>query len=153
MLPQAQPKHVVRLLLKLKGIQRRGRRFVPSAQYVTYKEHPTNALAHGLKALLGLLHTVEHNVATDRASTLFEQTVINPRFPVVELGAFHRRLKSVAGDFVWMLDRDMRRRETRRKGGRRARLGVGVFAFEEPRVTGVKRTGRARPQSRPARGS
>jgi hypothetical protein len=141
-LPSANVEDVIRSLIDLKGIRRRGRLYAPAGQYLTYNQQRVSALAHGLTALLGMLRTVEHNIASPRAKTLFERAAINPSFPVADLASFHRRFKSVAGDFIWSIDGDMRRREARRDGGRRTRLGVGIFAFEEPRGSGSGCRGR-----------
>lgn len=141
-LPSANVEDVIRSLIELRSIRRRGRLYAPNGQYVTYNQQRISALAHGLTALLGMLRTVEHNIASPRVARLFERAAINPSFPVTELASFHRRFKSVAGDFIWSIDGDMRRREEKHTGGRRTRLGVGIFAFEEPRVTGTRRRGK-----------
>ena len=96
--------------------------------------YPTaSGRVHGLTALLGMLRTVERNVAGGRKSTpILERTALNPRFPVSELPAFHRRLRAAAAEILWSLDGDMRRREAAHRGGPRIRLGVGIFAFEGP---------------------
>jgi hypothetical protein len=142
-LPSANVDEVIRSLIDLKGVRRRGPLYVPTEQYLTYNQQRLSALAHGLTALLGMLRTVEHNLASPRERTLFERAAINPSFPVAERAAFHRRFKSLAGDFIWSIDGDMRRREEKHVGGRRTRLGVGIFAFEEPPNTGAKKAVRA----------
>jgi hypothetical protein len=148
-LPAANADEVIRSLIDLKGIRRRGRLYTPAGQYLTYNQQRVSALAHGLTALLGMLRTVEHNIASPRAKTLFERAAINPSFPVTDLPSFHRRFKSIAGDFIWAIDGDMRRREERRQGGRRTRLGVGIFAFEEPRGSAPSGPGRRPSVRRP----
>lgn len=149
-LPAANADDVIRSLIELKGIRRRDQRYLPTRQYLTYNQQRLSALAHGLTALRGMLRTVEHNIASSRSATLFERAAINPSFPVVELGSFHRRLKEVAGDFIWAIDGDMRRREEKHTGGRRTRLGVGLFAFEEP-VSATRRAASARTSRRAKR--
>ena len=130
-LPGEDPAAVADSLTKLQGVRRRGARYVPRARYFTY---PTaSARIHGFTALLGMLRTVEHNVAGGRKSTpILERTALNPSFPVSELPAFHRRLNAAAEEILWTLDGDMRRREAAHRGGPRVRLGVGIYAFEEP---------------------
>jgi hypothetical protein len=72
---------------------------------------------------------------------------------VSALPAFHRRLKAQATDFLWNVDGDMRRRENGAAGGARTRLGVGVFAFEEPLAPDRgARKARATPGARRSRG-
>ena len=130
-LPGENPNVVLRSLIKFKSIRRRGKLYVPRARHFTY---PTaSGRVHGLTALLGMLRTVERNVAGGRKSTpILERTALNPRFPVSELPAFHRRLRAAAAEILWSLDGDMRRREAAHRGGPRVRLGVGIFAFEGP---------------------
>jgi hypothetical protein len=147
-LPAENTEAVVRSLLELKGIRRRGQVYAPTDRHLTYTRQPISALAHGLTSLLGMLRTVEHNIKSPRARRLFERTAINPRLPVAELPSFHRRFTELAGDFIWSIDGDMRRREEKHAKGRRTRLGVGIFAFEEPRVSGPKRRGKAAPARR-----
>ena len=130
-LPGENPNVVLRSLIKFKSIRRRGTFYVPRARHFTY---PTaSGRVHGLTALLGMLRTVERNVAGGRKSNpILERTALNPRFPVIELPAFHRRLRAAAAEILWSLDGDMRRREAAHRGGPRVRLGVGIFAFEGP---------------------
>jgi hypothetical protein len=130
-LPGENPNVVLRSLIKFKSIRRHGKLYVPRARHFTY---PTaSGRVHGLTALLGMLRTVERNVASGRKSTpILERTALNPRFPVSELPAFHRRLRAAAAEILWSLDGDMRRREAAHRGGPRVRLGVGIFAFEGP---------------------
>jgi hypothetical protein len=138
-LPSAEVEDVIRSLTAFKGIRRRGRLYLPTDQYLTYNPQRLSALAHALTALLGMLRTVEHNIGSKRAATLFERTAINPNFPAAELPSFHRRFKTSAGNFIWLTDGDMRRREAKHVGGRRTRLGVCIFAFEEPQLAGTTR--------------
>lgn len=153
-LPHANPSDVVASLRELKGIRRHGQLYRPTGQYLAFNQHRTSALAHGLTALLGMLRTVEHNVSSRRGATLLERAAVNPAFPVGELASFHRRLRSVASDFLWAVDGDMRRREGKRRGGRTTRLGVGVFAFEDPQFMGTARRLRVpRRKARRARAS
>jgi Family of unknown function (DUF6502) len=130
-LPGEDPEAVADSLMKLQGVQQHGACYVPRVRYFTY---PTaSARIHGFTALLGMLRTVEHNVAGRRKSTpILERTALNPSFPVSELPAFHRRLSTAAEEILWNLDGDMRRREASHRGGPRVRLGVGIYAFEEP---------------------
>ena len=145
-LPGENPNVVLRSLIKFKSIRRRGKFYVPRARHFTY---PTSSgRVHGLTALLGMLRTVERNVAGGRKSTpILERTALNPRFPVSELPAFHRRLRAAAAEILWSLDGDMRRREAAHRGGPRVRLGVGIFAFEGPPP------GSTMPKRPPKRGS
>jgi hypothetical protein len=93
-----------------------------------------------------MLRTVEHNISSGLGQTLFERASINPRFPVAELSAFHARLKESADKFLWNIDGKMRRCEVRNRGKQTTRLGVGVFAFEDPLLP--DKTSRPAPRQR-----
>jgi hypothetical protein len=121
---------VAQTLSRVQGVRRRAGRYVPSGRCIVFPQ--TSARVPGLAALLGMLRTVEHNVAGVKTSAILERTAINPSFPVSALPAFHRRLKALATDFLWNVDGDMRRRENGAAHGAKTRMGVGVFAFEEP---------------------
>ena len=90
---------------------------------------------------------IQHNTAQRRGGRLFERAAINPRFPVAALERFHARFKDRAGAFLWSLDAKMRRHEASGRKGRTIRLGVGVFAFEEPSDTKSVRKPRSRSSS------
>jgi hypothetical protein len=96
---------------------------------------------HGLTLLHGLLRTVEHNIAHPEGATLLERAAINPRFPVRYLPEMHQRFKDRATTFLWQTDGEMRKRERPSDPGDAVRLGVGIFAFEDPLTTG--RAGRS----------
>jgi uncharacterized protein DUF6502 len=129
-LPGTDPRAVTRTLIRVRGISRRGRLYTPTGRYLVYQL--ASARLHALTALLGMLRTVERNVAGARRAPILERTAINPDFPARALPAFHTRLKALATEFLWNVDGDMRRREGGTTRGPRTRLGVGVFAFEEP---------------------
>jgi hypothetical protein len=98
-----------------------------------------SARVHGLMALLGILRTLEYNVSrATPSSRIFQRTAVNPRFPAWALPAFHRWLKTFAAKFLWTADGNMRRRESRFSSAPSIRLGVGVFAFEDPLITGTR---------------
>jgi len=129
-LPAENPSAVAQSLARLQGVKRRGNLYLPSARYFVLPR--ASARVHVLTALLDMLRTIERNVAGPKTATILERTAVNPGFPVRALPAFHRRLKALAAEFLWNVDGDMRRRETEDPNGPRARVGVGVFAFEEP---------------------
>ena len=157
-LPQEDPAQVVRSLIQLQGIRRTGRRYVPSGRYFTYRR--TVGRIHGLSALLGMLRTVERNI-TGKTKPLFERAALNPSFPVSALPAYYRRLETQAWKFLRSQDGSMQSLETQDPRGARVRLGIGVFAFEEPilerRSSEGHRTRQAQPRggrtrrTRPAR--
>jgi hypothetical protein len=139
-LPSEDPSAVAESLTRMRGIRRRRGLYLPTGRYLTFPR--ASARVHGLAALLGMLRTVEHNVSGSKTMALLERVAMNPSFPVSALPAFHRRVKASATEFLWNFDSDMRRQEAKNLPGPRVRLGVGVFAFEEP-MTG-ERGGRRR---------
>lgn len=147
-LPGTDPRAVTRTLIRVRGISRRGRLYTPTGRHLVYQL--ATARLHALTALLGMLRTVEHNVSGARRVPILERTAINPDFPASALPAFHARLKTLASEFLWNVDGDMRRREGGTARGPRTRLGVGVFAFEET-VRGTTRSGAGDPSSRRVR--
>lgn len=135
-LPSIDPAKAIQSLIELQGIRRRGRWFVPTDKYLAVNRLPVAVCAHGLTAVLGVLRTVEHNVSASPEMRLLQRMAINPRFPVRALPQFHRELKRQAVEFLWRFDDAMRREETRQEGEPVTRLGIGLYAFEEPPVTG-----------------
>jgi len=138
-LPTLDSAQAIQWLTELKGIRREGKRYVPTDKYLAFNRLPVAAWAHGLAAVLGVLRTVEHNVSAPPQKRLLERMAINPRFPVRALPRFHRELKRQAGEVVWRFDSDMRREEARLKGEPVTRLCIGLYAFEDPLVTGCGR--------------
>lgn len=134
-LPDEEPTAVIHSLVRARGIRRRGSLYLPADRQLLYQ--PQGGRIHGLVSVLAHLRTLEHNVSqADSNTRLVERTTINPRFPVRALPMFHRWLKGFATKFLWDAEGNMRRRESERLPGPTIRLGVGVFAFEDPMTTG-----------------
>jgi hypothetical protein len=108
---------------------------------------------YSLNALLRMLRTVERNLTGAKNAAILERAAINPNFPVSALPAFHQLVKTKASEFLWDIDGNMRRREAGTTKGKRIRVGVEIFAFEEPLVqdayaSRAPRTARGAPQIR-----
>jgi len=129
-LPHEDPRTVIAALADMHAIRHRGGRYFPTARHIEYQQD--TARLSGLTFLLRILRTVEHNVSRAKAPALLERNATHPAFPVAALAGFHGRVKARAADFLWDIDTDLRRREKRFRGGRRTRVGVEIFAFEEP---------------------
>jgi hypothetical protein len=141
-LPGEDPRAVVESLIRLRAIRLQGARYLPTDRQLRFTQQ--SARVHGLMALLGILRTLEYNVAhASRSSTILERAAINPRFLVRRLPAFHRWLKASGGKFLWDADGKMRRGEARGQVEPTTRLGVALFAFEDPPVTGTRRARQA----------
>lgn len=151
-LPSIDPAQAIQWLTELKGIRRQGKRVLPTDKYLAFNRLPVAAWAHGLAAVLGMLRTVEHNVSASPQKRLLERMAVNPTFPIQALPQFHRELKRQAGEIVWRFDSDMRREEARLKGKPVTRLCIGLYAFEDPLVTGGGRgANRRRKPRRPSK--
>jgi|ERR1700733_116085 hypothetical protein len=150
-LPDEDPKAVAQTLSRMQAIRRRAGRYVPTERHVVYRRN--SARVHSLNALLGMLRTVERNVAGPKKAAILERAATNPNFPVSALPAFHRRLKTKAGEFLWDTYGDMRRRSATNARGPRTRLGVGIFAFEDPilPLPAVRKPGAPRKRHAPSR--
>ncbi len=152
-LPREAPVQVVKALIELRALRQRGAHFIPTNRQLNFNHQRLSALAHGLTALLGMLSTLQGNISGRRGRTVLERAALNPRFPVSALPRFHRRLKRLGEEFMWGIDADMRREEAASKSALRTRLGVGVYAFEEPDYSRRPRTqrkaARTRPRGRP----
>jgi hypothetical protein len=149
-LPSIDPAQAIEWLTELKAIRREGKRFLPADKYLAFNRSPVAAWAHGLAAVLGMLRTVEHNLSAAPQKRLLERMAINPRFPVRALPQFHRKLKRQAAEVLWRFDTGMGREEIRFQGEPVTRLCIGLYAFEEPVVTGIGRRATARKGTRRA---
>ncbi len=128
-LPHENPRSVVAALAEMRGIHRRGSRYFPTGRHIVYRQD--TARLNSLTFLVRILRTVERNLSGARTAIL-ERNATHPAFPVAALPGFHRRVKVRAADLLWDIDTDLRRREKRFRGGRKTRVGVEIFAFEEP---------------------
>jgi hypothetical protein len=150
-LPDEDPAQAVKSLIELQGVRRQGKRYLPTDKYLALNRRPRAVWAHGLTAVLGVLKTVEHNVSAPPGKRLLERVAVNPRFPVAELPRLHRSFKAEVPDILWKFDRKMGRKEAHGKSQRFTRVGIGLYVFEDPQVTGVVR-GKRRPKGRVSRG-
>src|SRR5262249_9718966 len=116
-LPHDDPESGVRALMRMGALRRLGSRYLPTEPHVADRED--TARLHSLHAMLGMLRTVERNVAGARGAAIFERSAVNPNFPVTALPALHRRLKARASQMLWDFDGYMRRRERHFIGGAR----------------------------------
>jgi hypothetical protein len=150
-LPGVEPESVLQSLLHLRGVRRQAGGYLPTGRHLSYRED--SAGVYSLNSLRGMLRTVERNIAGEKTTAIFERAAVNPNFPVQALRTFHRRFKSRASSFLWDTDGDMRRYEEELTGGSRTRLGVEIFAFEEPfpQKGALKRGPRRKSARRPTR--
>src|SRR5215831_12237688 len=152
-LPDVDPAAAAQSLVRLKAVNRRKGRYLPSGRHFLLSQE--SGFVHGLTALLGMLRTVERNLSGPRGSAILQRCAFNPSFPVRALPTFHARAKAVAGEFLWGMDGEMRRAQEADPDGPRTRLGVCAFVFEEPFRAPARRSplkpSRAAPGHRGAR--
>jgi hypothetical protein len=142
-LPHEDVRSVAESLIRARAVRYRTGRYLPTTRLVVHRRH--QAHVHALNTVMGMLRTVASNISSRGESTILERTAINPNFPVQRLEGFNRELKTRAEKILWGVDGDMRRHEATGKGPR-IRLGVGIFAFQEPltRTSRGPRTKRTR---------
>src|SRR6185437_12969723 len=136
-IPNGNPVAVLQALRQVKAIRQQGPGYRPTDRQLALQHQRLIGWLHGLTALRGLLRTVEHNIAHPEGATLLERAAINPRFPARYLPEMHQRFKDRAATFLWQFDNDMRKRESSSARTDVVRLGIGIFAFEDPLVTGT----------------
>lgn len=129
-LPKVDAASAAKSLVRLKAVHRHKGRYLPSDRYFLLTKE--GGFVHALTALLGMLRTVERNLSGPRGTAILQRCAFNPSFPVRALPTFHAHAKTIAGEFLWGMDGDMRRAQEADPHGPRTRLGVCVYVFEEP---------------------
>jgi Family of unknown function (DUF6502) len=133
-LPGEDPASVAQALVHFEAVRRHKGLYIPLQRYLAFSH--TSGRVHGLNALLGMLRTVEHNLASPRASRILERSAMNPNYPVNLLPLFHRWVKKFADKLLKNADNYMQLGEGRDKKGPRVRLGLSIFAYETPVING-----------------
>ena len=131
--PALDPKQVLKTLLQADAVRPVGSRYAPRSRAVAFRGTGAPLHARNLRALLGLLRTLEHNLGTkDSGPAWFEYVAENPRFPVSAGEPFDARLREDAMTFLLDPDSKMLNHERKTKPGEpTVRMGVGLFRFEE----------------------
>jgi Family of unknown function (DUF6502) len=141
--PGEDPASVAESLLGLKLVRRRrSLYYTPSKRSFVYPK--AAARVHGMNAFLGMLRTVDHNVA-GKGPRLYERAAMNPSIPVNALPAFYAWVEQFGDRFLEGADNFLQNREAEEKSGPRVRVGVGVCVLAGPADS------RARPQRKPVR--
>jgi hypothetical protein len=155
--PSLNVTQVLKCLIKADAVRRSGSRYAPRSRAVAFRGTGAPLYARNLRALLGLLRTLEHNLGPkDKVPAWFEYVAENPRFPVSAREPFDVGLREDAMIFLRNQDSRMLNHERKLKPGEpTVRMGVGVFRFEEevlPHPAATRRTRRPRLSSNPKRG-
>jgi Family of unknown function (DUF6502) len=148
---------VLKCLIRADAVRRRGSRYLPRSRAVAFRGTGAPLHARNLRALLGMLRTLEHNLGPkDKDPAWFEYVAENPRFPVGAREPFDARLRQDAMTFLLNQDSQMLNHERKAKPGEpTVRMGVGVFRFEEevfPQSAATRRMRRPRLKSNRKKG-
>lgn len=148
---------VLKCLIRADAVRRTGSRYSPRSRAVAFRGTGAPLHARNLRALLGMLRTLEHNLAPkDKVAPWFEYVAENPRFPVSAREPYDVGLREDAMTFLRNQDSRMLSHQRKTKPGEpTVRMGVGVFRFEEevlPESTAMHRTKRARSRSNRKKG-
>ena len=145
------PKQVLKTLIRADAVRSTGSRYLPHSRAVAFRGTGAPLHARNLRALLGMLRTLEHNIEPkDKVAPWFEYVAENPRFPVSAREPFDVGLREDAMTFLRNQDSRMLSHQRKAKPGEpTVRMGVGVYRFEEevlPESPATRRT--RRPGSR-----
>ena len=131
--PALDATEVLKRLIRADAVRRKGSRYAPRSRAVALRGTGAPLHARNLRALLGMLRTLEHNTEPkDEVPSWFEYVAENPRFPVSAREPFDARLREDAMTFLRNQDSRMLSHERKAKSGEATvRMGVGVYRFEE----------------------
>jgi hypothetical protein len=141
-LPGEAPVSVAESLVRSNSVRRRKGLYTPTKRSLVYPK--AAARVHGMNAFLGMLRTVDHNVA-GKGPRLYERAAMNPSIPVSALPAFYKWAERFGDRFLEGADSFLQNREAEEKGGLRVRVGVDVCVFAGPADS------RVRPRRKPLR--
>jgi hypothetical protein len=144
--PGLDPKQVLKTLIRAHAVRRMGSRFAPRSRAVAFRGTGAPLHARNLRALLGLLRTLEHNIEPKgKVPPWFEYVAENPRFPVSAREPYDARLREDAMTFLRNQDsRMLNHQRSAEPGEPTVRMGVGVFRFEEEALPSSGATSRVK---------
>jgi hypothetical protein len=141
-------------LIALGAIKRRGRRYIPNAQFVLYSKDPAVAHTHAYMALLGHMRTIAYNLACkDETRLLFERAATNARVPVSALPTIHRHVRRVFADALLRIDAYFSRWETQSGRQPTTLIGAAAFAFDDSNIAARATRSRELQRTRAKRGA
>lgn len=141
-LPGEDPVSVAESLVRVNSVRRRKSLYIPTKRSLVYPK--TAARVHGMIAFLGMLRTVDHNVA-GKGPRLYERAAMNPSIPVSALPAFNKWAERFGDRFLEGADNFLHNREAQEESGPRVRVGLDVCVFAGPADSQV------RPRRKPLR--
>ncbi|MHB8816471.1 MAG: DUF6502 family protein [Steroidobacteraceae bacterium] len=124
---------VLKCLMRVDAVRRIGSRYAPRSRAVALRGTGAPLHTWNLRALLGMLRTLEHNTEPkDKVPSWFEYVAENPRFPASAREPFDARFREDAMTFLRNQDSRMLNHERKADAGEpTVRMGVGVYRFEE----------------------
>jgi hypothetical protein len=129
--PGIDPLVVVKALLRAGAIRRQRKGYAPVRREIIFRTREAGHM-HALTALMGLLRTVEHNLAHPRQRIL-ELSATNPNVPIGEFRSLGKRMAKRGTQFLFEIDAEMSRLEGRSQPTTaRQRVGVCVFLYSSP---------------------
>lgn len=143
-LPGEDPVSVAESLVRSNGARRRKGLYTPTKRSLVHPK--AGARVHGMNAFLGMLRTVDHNVA-GKGPRLYERAAMNPSIPVSALPAFYAWVEQFGDRFLEGADNFLHNREAEEKSGPRVRVGVDVCVLVGPANS------RVRPRRKPLHAS
>jgi hypothetical protein len=141
-LPGEDPGSVAECLVSANSVRRSKGLYTPTKRSLVFPK--AGARVHGMNAFLGMLRTVDHNVAGS-GPRLYERAAMNPSIPVSALPAFYKWAEQFGDRFLEGADTFLQNREAEEKSGPRVRVGVDVCVFAGPADS------RVRPRRKPLR--
>jgi Family of unknown function (DUF6502) len=149
--PSEKLSRVVNSLLRVGAIQQRGRLYESMERFLHLTKDPPTVHLHTILAVAGMLRTVRYNIAVEGSGpTLLERSAQIPCIPVRVLPEIHARAKREFDALLWKFDGYVRTYEVEPGSEPTTCFGLGVYAYEDPAVTG-KKPKRAVAGARPAR--
>jgi hypothetical protein len=150
-LPGEDPASVAESLVRSRFIRRgKGALYTPIKRSLVYSR--AAARVHSMNAFLGMLRTVDNNVA-GKGPRLYERAAMNPSIPLSAVPSFNAYVEKFGERFLEGADNVLQKYEAEDRGRPRARVGVDVCVFLGPVVSrgrrlrrGKARAGRARPR-------
>jgi Family of unknown function (DUF6502) len=128
-LPGEDPDSVAESLVRSNSVRHRKGLYAPIKRSLVYPR--AAARVHGMNAFLGMLRTIDHNVA-GKGPRLYERAAMNPSVPVSALPAFYKWAEEFGERFLEGADNFLQKREAEENNGPRARVGVDVCVFAGP---------------------
>jgi hypothetical protein len=135
--PSEKLSRVVNSLLRVGAIQPRGRLYESMERFLHLTKDPPTVHLHTILAVAGMLRTVRYNIAVEGTGpTLLERSAQIPCIPVRVLPEIHARAKREFDALLWKFDGYVRTFEVEPGSEPTTCFGLGVYAYEDPPVTG-----------------